>query len=41
VAEGDVALAEALVRRAMEGAAELRVPLSVEVGRGPTWAEAH
>jgi DNA polymerase-1 len=41
VAEGDVAVAEALVRRAMEGAAELRVPLSVEVGRGPTWAEAH
>lgn len=41
VAEGEVAAAEALVRRAMEGAAELKVPLDVEVGRGPTWAEAH
>jgi DNA polymerase I-like protein with 3'-5' exonuclease and polymerase domains len=29
------------VRRAMEGAAELRVPLEVEVGKGRTWAEAH
>ncbi len=41
VAEGDVAAAEALVRRAMEGAAELMVPLDVEVGKGPSWAEAH
>jgi DNA polymerase-1 len=41
VAEGEVAAAEALVRRAMEGAAELRVALDVEVGKGPSWAEAH
>ena len=41
VAEGEVAAAEALVRQAMEGAAELRVPLDVEVGRGRSWAEAH
>ncbi len=33
--------AEALVRRAMEGAAELLVPLDVEVGRAGSWAEAH
>jgi DNA polymerase I-like protein with 3'-5' exonuclease and polymerase domains len=25
----------------MEGAAELMVPLDVEVGKGPSWAEAH
>ena len=41
VAEGEVAAVEGLVRRAMEGAAELRVPLEVEVGKGRTWAEAH
>jgi DNA polymerase-1 len=41
VAEGEAAAAEALVRRAMEGAAELRVPLDVEVGTGRSWAEAH
>jgi DNA polymerase-1 len=41
VAEGEVAAAEALVRRAMEGAAELRVALDVEVGKGRSWAEAH
>jgi len=32
---------EALVRRCMEGAAELQVPLEVEVGHGQNWAEAH
>ena len=41
VAEGEVAAVEGLVRRAMEGAAQLRVPLEVEVGKGRTWAEAH
>jgi DNA polymerase I len=41
VAEGQVAAAEALLRRAMSGAAELRVPLDVEVGHGRSWAEAH
>ena len=29
------------VRRAMEGVAELRVPLVVDVGRGAHWGEAH
>ncbi|RMG86537.1 MAG: DNA polymerase I [Candidatus Dadabacteria bacterium] len=29
------------VREAMEGAAQLAVPLRVEVGIGPNWAEAH
>ncbi len=32
---------EALLREAMEGAASLRVPLKVEVGRGLNWDEAH
>lgn len=32
---------EALVRHEMEHAIELRVPLSVDVGRGRTWLEAH
>jgi DNA polymerase-1 len=31
----------AMVRREMEGAAVLRVPLEVEVGQGRSWAEAH
>jgi len=41
VAEKDVAPVEALVRREMEGAAQLKVPLDVEVGHGHSWAEAH
>jgi len=32
---------ETRVRAEMEGAAELRVPLRVEVGRGSNWREAH
>ena len=32
--------AAALARRTMEGAASLKVPLTVELGRGPNWAEA-
>jgi DNA polymerase-1 len=40
-AEGAVAGAEALLRREMEGAAELAVPLEVETGHGRNWAEAH
>jgi len=32
---------EALVRRSMEGAVELKVPLDVEMGHGRNWAEAH
>jgi DNA polymerase-1 len=41
VGEGDVEATGALVRREMEGAATLRVPLEVEVGSARTWAEAH
>jgi len=41
VPEGEAGPAEELVREAMEGAAELRVPLDVEVGRASSWAEAH
>ncbi len=33
--------AEKLVREAMEGAAELSIPLVVDVGTGKNWAEAH
>jgi DNA polymerase-1 len=38
VAERDAT--EALVRTVMERAAELRVPLVVDVGFGPNWADA-
>jgi DNA polymerase I len=38
VAERDAT--EALVRSVMERAAELRVPLVVDVGFGPNWADA-
>jgi DNA polymerase-1 len=31
---------EAMVREVMENAAELRVPLVVDVGFGPNWADA-
>jgi DNA polymerase-1 len=41
VAERDLDPVEALVRREMEGAAALKVPLDVEVGHGRSWAEAH
>jgi DNA polymerase I len=41
VAESDVEPVQALVRREMEQAAALKVPLEVEVGSGRTWAEAH
>jgi DNA polymerase-1 len=41
VADGEVDEAEVVLRRAMEGAAQLRVPLDVEVGKGRSWAEAH
>jgi DNA polymerase-1 len=39
VATDSLAEAGAVVRRAMEGAAELRVPLRVELKSGPNWAE--
>ena len=41
VPEDELAPVEALVRREMSGAAQLKVPLDVEVGVGHSWAEAH
>ncbi len=41
VAKDDVEKASALVKREMEGAMELDVPLVVEIGTGRTWLEAH
>ncbi len=41
VGEKDLAPVETLVKREMEGAATLDVPLDVEVGHGRSWAEAH
>jgi DNA polymerase-1 len=40
VPEGEQAAVEPLVREAMEGAAELLVPLKVRLGFGPSWADA-
>jgi DNA polymerase-1 len=40
VPEDERAAVEPLVREAMEGAAELRVPLKVRLGFGPNWADA-
>jgi DNA polymerase-1 len=37
----EAARATALTVEAMSGVAHLRVPLSVEVGTGKSWAEAH
>jgi DNA polymerase-1 len=39
--EREVEPVSALLRREMEGAAQLAVPLRVEVGHGRSWAEAH
>jgi DNA polymerase-1 len=41
VAERDVEAAAEVVRAEMGAAAELAVPLEVEVGTGKSWAEAH
>jgi len=41
VAEREEEAVGATVRREMEGAAALKVPLDVEVGHGRSWAEAH
>ncbi len=41
VPEAEIEPAGAILRRVMEGVAELRVPLLVEVGHGTSWAEAH
>jgi DNA polymerase-1 len=40
VSEGEVDAVMALVKRHMEGAAQLKVPLVVDVGSGPNWLEA-
>jgi len=39
--EAELAATEALVRQVMEGVATLAVPLSVDIGHGRSWAEAH
>ncbi|MGA9524276.1 MAG: DNA polymerase I [Myxococcaceae bacterium] len=39
--EAEVEQIVALSRELMSGVASLRVPLKVEVGAGPTWADAH
>ncbi|MSO72872.1 MAG: DNA polymerase I [Rhodospirillaceae bacterium] len=41
VAEGEIAKTTAVVKSVMESAAHLDVPLTVDVGVGTTWAEAH
>jgi DNA polymerase I len=41
VPEGEAAPLEKMVRQKMEGAAELVVPLTVDVSVGESWAEAH
>ena len=41
VAEMQVAEAEVRVRDSMVGAADLKVPLVVDVGAGKNWDEAH
>ena len=41
VAEADVARASEAIGGIMEGAAELSVPLKVDVGVGLNWDEAH
>ncbi len=40
VPRGEEEAVEPLVREAMEGAADLRVPLKVRLGFGPSWADA-
>jgi len=41
VPEAEVAATSAIVRQIMESVATLRVPLSVDIGQGHSWAEAH
>jgi DNA polymerase-1 len=41
VREDAVDEVEAGLRKRMAAAADLRVPLKVDVGRGPNWNEAH
>jgi DNA polymerase-1 len=39
--KGEAEEAERLIRKEMEGALELKVPVTVDVGKGRTWLEAH
>ncbi len=39
--EGEIEATQALAREVMQGAAELKVPLIVDVGSGKSWALAH
>jgi DNA polymerase-1 len=41
VPEAEAEATGAVAREVMEGVAELRVPLGVEIGTGRSWAEAH
>ena len=41
VPEAEIEATGAVLKSVMEGVATLRVPLLVEVGHGPSWAEAH
>jgi DNA polymerase-1 len=41
VPEAEVEATSAIVRQIMESVATLRVPLSVDIGQGQSWAEAH
>ncbi len=41
VPEDEIELAKELVRHEMENAVETAVPLTVEIGVGATWLEAH
>ncbi|MCA3341813.1 MAG: DNA polymerase I [Roseomonas sp.] len=41
VPEAEVEATSTIVRQIMESVATLRVPLSVEIGQGHSWAEAH
>ena len=41
VPEAEIDAMKANVTRLMEGAAELKVPLIVDVGVGANWSEAH
>ncbi len=41
VVEAEVPKTAEIVRRTMEAAATLDIPLTVDVGSGPNWAEAH
>ena len=41
VPEAEIQATASLVRQVMEGAASLTVPLVVETGTGPSWADAH